>query len=52
VLNPGDSPWVIANLHAIYRPWHAGTAQWRASAEGMKQQRGAVEITLLDGPPE
>jgi hypothetical protein len=52
VLNPGDSPWRIASLHAIYHPWRAGTARWRANAEGMKERRGTVEIILLDGPPE
>jgi hypothetical protein len=52
VLNPGDSPWRIASLHATYHPWHGGTVRWRANAEGMEERRGTIEITLLDGPPE
>jgi hypothetical protein len=53
VLNPGDSPWRIAGLFSVNESqvWRSGTAQWRARAEGMEEQTGTVEVTLLDGPP-
>jgi hypothetical protein len=53
VLNPGDSPWRIAGLRSVNpsQVWHAGTARWKARAEGMKEQSGEVEITLLEEPP-
>jgi hypothetical protein len=50
VLGP-DQHWVVANLHSIYTEWSAGTARWSARADGMEEQTGEVEITLLDGPP-
>jgi hypothetical protein len=50
VLGPGDH-WTLARLHAISNDWPAGTVRWRARADGMPEQTGEVEITMLDGPP-
>jgi hypothetical protein len=50
VLNPGDSPWKIAGLFSIHQDWRAGMARWRARAEGMDEQAGEVEITLIHAP--
>jgi hypothetical protein len=54
VLNPGDSPWKIVGLSVTSEShvWRSRPAHWVARAEGMKEQRGAVEITLLEGSPE
>jgi hypothetical protein len=53
VLNPGDSPWRIASLRSIgpSQVWRPGSARWKARADGMEEQAGEVEITMLDGPP-
>jgi hypothetical protein len=53
VLNPGDSPWRIAGLFSVNESqiWRAWTVHWRARAEGMEEQTGTVEVTLLDEPP-